>query len=134
MAELKRFRLKRSQHCDNDPHTGKNTVYVKGDVFDSDKDLLKENRATPDKDRFELVSSDTPMHYAGCPLTRKEQKEGKTLTTTPSTVVNPSAAEDTFSSMTLDELKKFAQAEDINLGKAKSKDEVLAVIRAATAE
>lgn len=131
MAELKRFRLKRAQHCDTDPHTGKNTVYVKGDVFDSDKDLLRENRSNPDKDRFELVSSDTPMHYNGCPLTRKEQKEGKT--TTP-TVVNPTAAEDTFSSMTLDELKKFAQAEDINLGKAKSKDEVLAVIRAATAE
>lgn len=39
------------------------------------------------------------------------------------------AVEDTFSAMTKDELLKFAEEEEIDLGGAKRKDDILAAIR-----
>ncbi len=127
MAELTRFHIHFSNHSDTDPHTGVNTIYVKGDCFDSYQDLLKENTPGPqNKMKFSLAGPKAKLKYNGAPgyvppVVGVKLAEGE-----------KPAAELHNDTMDLEQLKKFAQEEEIKLGKAKTRDEVLQVIRSAS--
>lgn len=136
MSNLKRFVLNFSTHCDTDPHTKVNTVYVRGDVFDSKLDLDREFNTDPAKPKFTRVDNKKKLRYAGVegyepttpvpsvpPVETKENEgEGKEENNS------------TYSTMTIEELRKFAESEGIALGKAKSKAEIITVIEAADGE
>lgn len=126
MSQLTRYRINFSSHADTDPHTKKNTVYQGKErhVFDSDKDLLSLNTSA-DKPKFTVVDPKTKLKYDGAPGFVPEKKA-----TTPTVAqVEPIPANDTLETMSLDELKKLAAEEEIPLGKAKTKEEIVALIR-----
>jgi hypothetical protein len=128
MANLTRFKLNYSNHGDTDPHTKQNTVYVAGDVFDSPHDLLKENTLAA-KPKFELAGPKAKLKYVGAPGYVKTEATKSVEESSPAS--NPSLG-GTFSAMTVEELKRFAADEEIDLGKAKTKEQILEVIQQAT--
>ena len=82
----------------------KGTIYKRGDVFESEKELDKIH--TNKFQRMEKVVVEVPV---------KDDT-------------------DEFSGMTVAELKKFAEGEEIELGSATRKESILKVIRDATKE
>lgn len=86
---------------------GDGKVYRRGDVVNSKQDL--EKRFGPAK--FQRVAD---------PAQVKEEEPVASA---------PVSVQDEFSDMTVAELKQFAASEEIDLGSASRKDEILAVIR-----
>lgn len=90
-----------------------NTFYP-GDVFDSDKDLTRHNtrdsRGQPVSVRFERVG-DSPSSKGTAALVDRE---------------------DELDTMTVKELRDFAEREEIDLGDAKQRVPMIEAIRAAT--
>lgn len=136
--DLKRFVLNFSTHCDTDPHTKVNTVYVKGDVFDSYIELDKEFNTDPAKPKFTRVDpKKKKLHYNGV---KGYEPPVPVVQTTPEDTGEKNGEGEgddnssTYSSMTIEELRKFAESEGINLGKAKTKTEIISVIEAADGE
>ncbi len=123
------------------PEPPRTIIYRTGDVVESSCDLAKlfngDHGSSP---KFELV------HENGVPMTRQEgpitpeeiARRGLTQANVPVQTVNDAktitaavSPMATLEHMTLDELRKHAAEEEIDLGKAKSKDEVLKVLRTA---
>jgi hypothetical protein len=87
---------------------GDGKIYQRGDVVQSEKELDKRFGAR----KFQRL--DVPPGFQA-------------------TAVAPAEKEDEFSGMTLAELKKFAEDEEIDLGSATRKEDVLAAIHKAVA-
>lgn len=100
---MARYRLRAGSHID------KNGTYKQGDVFDSDEDLVKRFG----HQKFERVYSEVTHK----PVEKSDKASDK--------------SDDGLESMTLEELRKFAEGEEIDLGKATRKDEIIKAIRAA---
>jgi hypothetical protein len=102
---------------------------------------------SPGSDKFERITPAAPMtreqiqaqiddlkqKLQGTPTgqTVQEAAEAGFYTDENKKIQPTTPTNDTFSSMSLDELKKHAASEEIELGKAKTRDEVLRVIRQA---
>lgn len=108
-------------------HSESGRVWKRGQVVETAKDLLKHNRQGLRK--FEQVHDDTPADE-GQLLGSKGGEPGP-LHENPA-VVPALPVNDTLSSMSLEELQKLAASEGINLGKARTQEQILKVIRAAT--
>jgi hypothetical protein len=145
---MPRFRVLEGKHICNDAD-GYEQTYVRSEVFEDKLNCLRFNAAVDDR-KFELVGTNVP-------LTKKppsNTRHGKPITTgkiNPDEVdaeiaamtgsrspgkkqaaEKPASAEgDTYDSMTIDELKKFAESEEIPLGNAATKAQIIAAIRAA---
>ena len=101
-----KFRLRISQHIQTDPHTKKQTVYKAGDVFDCDEDLV----AKFGSEKFQRIDFKEPAPQAVAPTSKSDVPD--------------------FHLMTVDQLKKYAEAEEIDLGKAVTKDAIIKVLHA----
>lgn len=119
------FRVLEGQHIDfdpKDPSSIEGKLYSKSSSpFPSYSDLV--TRFGDDKFVLVKVGAEPPNGSEAMVSTQP--------TLAIQTALNPK--EDTFDAMTIDELKNWANGESINLGKAKTKPEILAVIREATA-
>ncbi len=122
-----RFRINYSIHSDTDPRTLVNTIYHKGSVFESTIELDKEFNTDPAKPKFTRVDNSVPLTY-NTPTSKTDTAP------TPKVETNESSTnkDDTLSSMTVEELRQYALSEEIDLGKAKTKAEILAIIREVT--
>lgn len=121
-TETLRYRLLSGGHIENDM-TGKERRYSQGEVFESnDKNLLRFN-APGMAPKFEQVNKQTPI---GRP------NQGDSIPA-PTAIVTTNAISikdlDTLQSMNVKELTAWAAEEEINLGAAKSKDEILKAIK-----
>lgn len=133
-----RFRLLAGQHIQTDPD-GQERLYKPGQVLEAKADL-----ATRWPEKFGRVAEGTPLDVGM--LTRVPPSEsvadaaqrGFDPATSNTGALPPSsplpAGEDTFSHMTLNELKAFAAEEEIDLKGARTKEEILAVLRKSTAQ
>ena len=122
------FRLNAASHVQNDAN-GNPVEFVKGDVFESSDPMIIGDRArhTPITDDRVKASPGRPVHSV---KTTAAPSPAPVKTTTPS----PTTGDDTLSSMSEAELRAFAKAEEINVSKCKTKDDLLKVIREASAE
>lgn len=127
-------------------------VYRKDETIDTDYDLAKKfNGPYSNMKKFELISdsgptaepSKSPPNLSGSAPSAvvAAAKQGFDTINPPKPVVpepvktqpNPKQYDDTLESMNEVELRKFAEAEEIDLGNAKNKKDMLRAIRAATA-
>lgn len=106
-------------HIANDA-VGKERVYKPGDVVESSSDL---SQRWPEK--FERVFDDVPVSKG-----ENSPGAGESNTSAP---ITPNNSVDTFDAMTLDELRKFAAEEEIDIRSAKTKAEAIKLIKAAIA-
>ena len=109
---MAKFRLLHGTHF----HGGKQ--YNPGDPVEADSDLCKKFNTPGDLPRFERLPDDAP------------------LTATPTLAPTESVAapaEDTLDSMTVEELREWAASEEIDVRGAKTKEQLVKAIRAATA-
>lgn len=113
-----RFRLLAGMHIQNDPMSGKERIYRAGAVFESVTDLA---RRWPEK--FERVLDSTP-------LTPDPAASG--MDASPSSAPLPSSG-DEYEGMTVKELQALAAEEEIDLKGARTREEILTVLRKATA-
>lgn len=112
-----KFRILRGKHNQGERHPdGRPVIYARNDVVESETDLCKLNAGMATK-KFERVDDSTPL--------TNPDAAGKSVPS-PETV-DPN--EDTFNEMTVAELRQFAEQEEIDLGKARTKDEIIAVLR-----
>lgn len=118
----RRYRLLAGQHIQTDTD-GKERKHVQGEVFESEQDLLHHN-AMGMRPKFEQVDRLTPIGFAQAP-----QQSSSVAT------ANLTDKEfDTLKVMSVDELKKWSKEEEINLGTAKTKEEILKTIKEQVAE
>lgn len=106
-------------HVQNDENGVEQTYNPTSGAFPSYSDLC----ARLGDDKFQLVSKgpQNPRSAVG-----QAAFEGFN-SNAPHTAFNPK--EDTFDAMTVEELKSYAASEEIDLGKAKTKAEIIAVVR-----
>jgi hypothetical protein len=119
MATATRFRLLCGKHHEGDAN-GAQRTYVRGDVFDSPYNLLKFNSL--ESKRFEVVPDSTP-------LVHNEVKKPPAEPNLETPQAGP-ATENTLDSMTVTELRTLAEEEEIDLGNASRKDQIIQAIRA----
>ena len=112
---MPKFKLLSGRHTENDP-TGKidpvtklpvSVTYKAGDVFASKSDLDKRFNQPPMSIKFERIHE------------------------TPVAAAQQAAISDTLDAMTVEELKAYAESEELSLGKAKTREEMVKVLRAA---
>lgn len=149
MAELvkQKFRILHGSHVQNDDE-GVSCNYVKGDVIET-HDLM----IARDTNKFQLVDPATKLSV-GTPCgpppgelnssnavikPKKRKVEPPVEPTNPPTPSGDSGkdegdGDDTFSSMTIAELKEFAAGEEIDVSKCKHKDDFVKACRDATAK
>jgi len=120
------FRVVRGLHIEGRDENGKPIVYRKGDVVDSASDLTKFN--SPNSTKFERVQEqeidalqrdkNSPVHQAAL--------EG-------AAELAPDIAglRDTLGEMTIAELRKLAEDEEIELSSTMNKTEIITAIRGA---
>lgn len=126
---MPKFRVLSGRHCegDRDPVTNKLIIYNQGEVFESKTDLDKRfNHPTGVK--FERVSDATVVSRA--PLAQAaaagfNSAEGAKKGTQPAFTSND------LEVMTLDELKKLAAEEEVDLGGLTKKADIIARIQSA---
>jgi hypothetical protein len=112
---MRKFRILRGVHSEG------GCTYLPPAVFESEADLLRHN-STPDDPRFEQVYEETrAAAMAGCP-----ELQPKTVA-----AVEQPAAKDAFDGKTVEELRGLAEEMEIDLGKARTRDQILAVLRSA---
>ena len=104
-------------------HSESGRTYYAGSIVDSKSDLLTMNHvsSTP---RFQRVESDPSETHAAA------LKGYNTI----NEIQSPKAKEpekDAFTTMTVDELRKFAEETEVDLGKARTRDQILVVLRSA---
>lgn len=145
MARYK-WKLLVGKHAEGKRDTLK--IYVKGDIIETDKDLSKFNGPYPNMHKFELVED----NGAGSESTLvTNPSKGTSLSGSDPVAVAAAAKagydtinaqqskpptqnfDDTLEAMTEAELKKFAEAEEIDLGTAKGKKDILKAIKASMA-
>lgn len=141
-----KFKLLRGQHNRKDPNNPKLRIkYRAGDIIESKTDLARKFGS-----RYQRVIEDVPSVsqaaqagfntiYAAQPnespektiaALRAKANELEAQLKNPKNLQKTGAV-DTLTNMKLEELRKFAQDEEIDLKNAKTRDEVLAIIRAA---
>jgi hypothetical protein len=114
-----KFRLMQGKHAHGSKIDGSLVVYRQGDIIESDVDLEKKL-----KNKFQRVIDDA-MPTVRKPMVKTEdepqlpKEEGE------------SDPGDTLEAMTVSQLKKFAAEEEIDLGTATKKSEIVNTIRAA---
>jgi hypothetical protein len=118
------FRLLRGQHAQGHypqghPKVGNPIVYEAGDIVESDADLLFLNGKVGSLGpKFEVVHDDRLHATDRVNLAKKEMP------------VDPASPQgDGLDSFTLDELKQLAEDDEVDLGKAKTKEQVIKAIR-----
>ena len=92
-------------------HSEGGRTYGVGSVVDSASDLSRLNY--PGVERFERLNVPDPLAVAVADLPKEEP------------------AKDSFTNMTVEELRKFAEEAEVDLGKARTRDQILAVLRSA---
>ena len=111
-----KFRILRGIHSEG------GQTYGVGSVVDSKSDLGRFN-SSPDEPRFERVFSDPEetraAAMAGCPELQPKA----------AAVAEQPAAKDAFDGKTVEELRGLAEEMEIDLGKARTRDQILAVLR-----
>lgn len=130
-----KFRLLQGSHAEEkvpgDPNTL--TMYRQGDVFFSSSDLSVLN--SPGSTKFERIHDDKPIPAAPPPVVATAQGTAvASSSATPVTKAEPKGVDigPTLESMTLEELRRHAADEEIDVAKLKTKDEVVKAIKAAT--
>lgn len=98
-------------------HNEYGKTYHRGEVVNSRSDLRKMNK--PGAKKFEFMG-----------MVDEGAIEPEAITI--NAPVRDFPSEDTLSNMTIPELRRFAEQEEIELGSAKSKTEILEAIRAAS--
>lgn len=114
MSVTKRFRLLVGRHGEGDRR------YKPGDVIETKSDLLKLN--SPGSTKFALLES-VPVAEP-----HEAKKSGKK-----SKKAEPVHGSATLDAMSIEELQAMAEAEEIDLGGATRKDEIIDIILEATA-
>lgn len=103
------------------------TIFHKGEVFESPRTDLASRPGTPV--RVELVPDGTPLTPAKPGIrARRDRKAQEAEPVKPKMPANE--VTDTYESMTVADLQRHAAAEEISLGAAKSKAEIIAALRA----
>lgn len=101
------------------PPVDRGRTYHAGDVIETNFDLTTLNGGDPQTVKFEKVDDATPATAVDAvPVEIKS-----------SVNTNAAAVDDTLDAMTVNELKEMAAEEEIDLGSAKSKAEILSVLR-----
>ena len=111
-------------------HSEGGQTYGVGSVVDSKSDLGRFN-SSPDEPRFERIFSGPESAaeetraaaMAGCPEIQPAAVTGHP--------VEPPAAKDSFDGKTVEELRGLAEEMEIDLGKARTREQILAVLRSA---
>lgn len=144
MAKVGKFRVLAGVHSEGYSQGGRPLVFKSqraggatgGDVANSDVDLCKLNKGGCLK--FERVSDSVPETYKdhGAPADGIIQS---VLTADASAAPSPtpapsSAAADPFADMSVEELRKLAAEEEVDLGKAAKRDDIVAILRKALAK
>lgn len=114
-----RWQVVAGSHIENDLE-GNEAVYSQGTKFWSKNDLSKFNG--PGAVKFELIEKkvvDDPRREVSLAPAAPES-----LPSSPAQV----SGMETFNSMTVQELKKWAESEEVELGAAKSKEQILQAI------
>lgn len=101
--------------------------YTRGQVFESNVNWAKRH---PEK--YLLVADDEPVSpTVGSSLQQSEAAASAPAPADTGKGLTKSSDRETYEAMTVDELKEYAAAEEIPLGKAKSKNEIIDVLIAA---
>lgn len=114
---MMRFRLLRGTHSNGDRHpvTNKLITYRRGDVFDSPINLV----AIHGREKFEAVGNDVAV-------TKVQSITPRSSEPLPQKDSGHTAKE--LEGMTLEELKRLAAEEEIDLGNLSKKNEIIARI------
>lgn len=127
----KKYRLLVGQHIENIPGTEIEATYSAGDTFESASNLERFN-SPGHSPKFERLQDDVkvgPKSRVKATPTPEQLPEVQTqLNDEEST----DEATDTLESMSVAELYKFAKENDIDLGRARKKNELIEVIRKAS--
>lgn len=113
-----KFKVVAGYHCEGERHpvTGKLISYGPGEIIESQIDLVKLHG----REKFEPVSSDVPV-------TRRSTTTAPQQTNPPSQKESGHTAKE-LEGMTLEELKRLAAEEEIDLGNLSKKNEIIARI------
>ncbi len=114
-----RFKLTRGKYVNGKTADGKPIVMKPGDIVESDVHLDKRFG----RKKFERLddSFSAASIAAETAQAAREGFHGKDAAT--------AVVEDTLSAMTVSELRQLAEEEELDLGRSKTKDELLAAIR-----
>ena len=96
-------------------HSEGGRTYEAGSVVDSKSDLSRLNYTGVERFQRSDAEETTPPVSA--------------VLTAP---VSPTTPADSLSNMTVEELRKFAEETEVDLGKARTREQILAVLRSAT--
>jgi hypothetical protein len=109
------------------------TIYHRGEVFESPRtDLEAKNNRPGAPIRIEKVSDATPLTAVKPGIrSRKERKEQETEAPKAAPQMPANEVADTYDAMTVEQLRSHAAAEEIPLGAAKTKAEIIAALRSA---
>lgn len=144
---MAKYRVLQGKTSEGRDAYGKPLVYLKGTVFESDKDMLVHN-APGHKPKFERVDDGTPVDEpvvltgGKSPAAPAQPNPPKPTPASPSTPPKPAPSTPTppkntvdhgatLESMDVRELKAFAEAEEIDLKGASTKADMLRVLKAA---
>lgn len=109
------FRVLRGRYVEGKTTDGKQRIYVQGDIIDSKSDLMRFN--SPGAIKFEKIESgrlpeNTPTLDSSTTAVIKKENDG-------------------LEAMSIAELRKMAEEEEIDIKAAKTKDQLVAAIRTA---
>lgn len=119
-----RFRVLRGSLSQKEPGSRVPTIYNRGEVFQTSRNLEIQNipGAPP---RFEQVPITTPLTVKTPGIRGKVSSGESELPSSPQ-----SQPSDTLDTMSIEDLRKHAAAEEIDLRGAKTKADIINVIRA----
>ena len=128
-----RYRLLRGKHSHGKHPDGSNITYVKGDIFDSSVNLHK--LIDHDRTKFQLVDEHVILtKVKSKSVLKKEQDKEVELpqgSAEDDKVIDPTTADDGLDDLSIKELRAMATEDEIDLGEAKSKSDIINVIRSA---
>ena len=124
-----RFKVLEGKHIEGGHNDGKGnrvpgTVYSRGDVVETKDNLLRFNSGAR-RPKFEKLDDAAPITQQSATPQAKPSTPHS-----PAVAVKNQMAFATLESMSVAELQKYCEGEEIDLGRAKSKDEILKVIKA----
>jgi hypothetical protein len=121
---FQQFRLLVGTHCEGEKDEDNRLImYKQGDIVETKSDLCAKFNSVGSV-KFERIETENAQLPLSKPVT--QAPGGSVKTATPA--ANPI---DTFEAMSVEELKKHAEQEEINLGKAATKPEIIKVLRSA---
>lgn len=112
-------------------HSEHGKLYKKGDVFESDTDLLKLNRSTPPK--FARLDDRTGEEVVRTARQGKHPEQDtdqvKKVHTPESLKASQEASDDGYEKLSEEDLKEIAESEEIPLRGGESKAELIRLLR-----